>query len=1154
MILVSLAAGARASPPEAASGAPYRVLSLSQTPGHASPMPAPEFVVQSGHTHAVRACAFSPDGTLLATAGIDGKVKLWDLRLGREIRTLSGQAMQLLTVAFRPDGRQVAAAGMDQSIAVWDVSDGHEVTCLKGHNGPVENVAFSPSGLALASASSDQTAVLWDLQTAAPRHVLEHGDRVQAVAWSPDGTTLATRTARDVRLWKVADGQIVRTLPAEGIGRPAFDPAGRWLAVPRKQDTELYDARTWTAVRKLSGIPLGFRGTDRALAILERPGTITFVDPQTGRKLETIQTASRESSGWGVPDERTAFSADGRLLACGTAQATVGVWDGRTGGRIYRLGERSNVTFGLGGGSAMRPLSIAWSPASPVFAVGDRDVVRLVDLRNGAAPRVLTAHHGLVTALAFSPNGKTLATGSFHGRDVRLWEVETGNAVTSLDAGEMAGGIEVLAFASPGRLVAGHETGPDGTAHATVWEIPSGRRLHELRDRGLTRNPRRMLARGGKIAGLGFLDGGKTLLTVHSYDNRLSRWDLATGQQLGSAVVNRTLIHGMAVRPNGRALALATGMVKEANPIEGIETEPLVRLLHSEGQGKWQLDNLEGHTQAVLAVAFSPDGKLLASGAADATVRLWDPERRTPVAALAGHTADVGSLAFSHDGRLLASAGYDQSVRLWDVAQRRLLAAFVSLGREGYVMVTPDNYYTASREGLRGVAFRIGNRAIPFEQFDLRFNRPDIVLSRIGYADPELVRSYERAFEQRLRRMNVPQAASGADLNPPTLELLAVPPLSTTERRLRLRVRAADPRHRLAKLLAYVNDVPAWGTGGADLRPLAATQAELEVAVELSGGSNKVQLSVLNDQGIESLSQTLAVACQAPPRKPDLYVLAIGVSRYRDPRLALHYAAKDAGDVAAFFERQRQRFGAVHVQRLLDGEVTREAVQQARGFLAGSATDDEVVVFLAGHGVLEAGRDYYFGTADIDLRHPAIRGLSYADVERLLDGIPARRKLLLIDTCHSGEPDADPDANVPIAAGPRPPDPPRSAPGIEGVRLRSFRGLVPAESDRPGVRTSAARNLLGELFADLRRGTGAVVIASAAGSEFALESARWQNGAFTYAVLEGLADRKADLNGDGQVQVSELQEYVSRRVRELTAGRQTPSARRENLELDFPVY
>jgi len=158
-----------------------------------------------------------------------------------------------------------------------------------------------------------------------------------------------------------------------------------------------------------------------------------------------------------------------------------------------------------------------------------------------------------------------------------------------------------------------------------------------------------------------------------------------------------------------------------------------------------------------------------------------------------------------------------------------------------------------------------------------------------------------------------------------------------------------------------------------------------------------------------------------------------------------------------------------------------------------------------------------------------------------LDGIPARKKLLLMDTCHSGEVDKE-ETEIELASN-----------STEGtVKSRSFRGVKIKQKSKLGLGNSF--ELLRELFADLRRGSGAMVISSASGTEFALESDKWKNGVFTYSVLEGLQTNNADKDKSGDVRVSELRDYVIEKVQELTADKQTPTSRRENLEFDFVVY
>ncbi len=229
---------------------------------------------------------------------------------------------------------------------------------------------------------------------------------------------------------------------------------------------------------------------------------------------------------------------------------------------------------------------------------------------------------------------------------------------------------------------------------------------------------------------------------------------------------------------------------------------------------------------------------------------------------------------------------------------------------------------------------------------------------------------------------------------------------------------------------------------------------------------------------------------------------------------------------------------------------------QAREWLKQSKVNDLVVVFAAGHGMTDEKSDYYFGTYDIDPKHPAENGLPYQEFENLLDGIPALQKVLLLDTCFSGEIEKDQPVVVAQAES-----------GASGtVKMRAFKAargvsVVTDEPQAPSSSGATTPRLSSDMlrfqqdwFADLRRGTGAAVISSSSGNEYSLEGEQWKNGVFTYSLLNGLKNRQADTNNDRVITVSELQAYVIDQVRKLTEGGQNPTVRRENLESDFVVY
>jgi uncharacterized caspase-like protein len=290
-----------------------------------------------------------------------------------------------------------------------------------------------------------------------------------------------------------------------------------------------------------------------------------------------------------------------------------------------------------------------------------------------------------------------------------------------------------------------------------------------------------------------------------------------------------------------------------------------------------------------------------------------------------------------------------------------------------------------------------------------------------------------------------------------------------------------------------------------------------------------------------------------------VYVVGIGVSEYKDKAYNLRYAAKDANDLLNAYkaiEQRPQRKNNVHVLDLTNQKATRPEILKAKDWLKQSKINDLVVVFAAGHGMTDDKSDYYFGTHDIDPKHPAANGLPYEEFENLLDGIPALQKVLLLDTCFSGE--IEKDQAVVVA---------QAETGTTGtVKMRAFKAArgVSVVTDEPQASISAgasAPRLSNDMlrfqqdwFADLRRGTGAAVISSSSGNEYSLEGEQWKNGVFTYALLNGLKNRGADTNKDQTITVSELQGYVIDQVRKLTEGGQNPTVRRENLEYDFVVY
>ncbi len=1080
----------------------------SRSPGSELPV----VVIQRGHAEAIDAVSIGPEGRLVATASRDRTVKIWDAWQGREVRTLASFAEAPGAIALDRDGRMAAIGERGGRVGLWSLEDGVEVRALARHQGAASALAFAPGGDRVASGGESGEVLVTEVRTGRTALIFEgHTRAVVALAFDREGQILVTASQDGrARVWDLARGESRGELD---VGAPLVDMA-------------------------LS--PEG-----GAAALVTQGGAVILwsIDGGAGSRRE-IAAQGATCAAW--------VSAD--RLAIGDRLGGVGFTDG-AGGPIVK-GSRVEAHKGA-------VLRLAVAPGSGVMvSVGEDGEARLWDPGLGQVVRTLRGRSKPVGMMAIDPQERSVATAL--GSVVRLWDLATAQLIWSREVGQ--GG---LAFSADGSMLVRADRVCEGAGACRgrlLWidsatgrvarsvEVPSGSVIAPTfsRDGGA-------LAAGLEGGGIGIWDLGSGAMRAgprgHLREIAALSFSPDGGRLLSAGRDKAVKLWALADPGKGRARDQEVLELKgHTGQVHCAAFDPRGEIVATGGQDGevrlWDLSDgggnkvLSGHEAAVEALAFSPDGALLVSASADGTLRVWEGATGRLVRVLRGHEGPVRGVGFLRGGAEIVSGSEDGTVRIWDAAGWVEKVAMLAIDEEDYVALTPDNHYRASRQGLRGIALRQGARVFGFEQFDLRLNRPDVILERLGRpAGLALVPLYETTWRRRLKKMAVTEAMLSEDFHLPEVRLLSRDlPLSTRQRALSFSVRATDSQHPVTRLQVYINGVPIHGAAGLDLGQGAAQEVSSEVSVELSRGYNQVEVSALNVQGVESIRESFAVVLEAPEVPAALYVAVVGVSDYRDDRYDLRYAAKDAQDVARWFKAQGQ--GEVHVVQVLDAQATREAIEGLRAFFERSGVDDRVVLFLAGHGLLAPSMEYYFGTTDIDFEAPEGRGVIYEDIEGLLDGIPARRKLLLMDTCHSGEVEVVESQDRPAA---QVPEGRVSGRGGRYLGQKKSPGLAPQEGRAVGL------DLLGELFADVRRGSGATVLASANGFEFALESPRWQNGVFTFALLEGLRTGGADADGDGQVRLFELRRYVIQRVRELTDDQQNPTARRENLSLDFVI-
>jgi WD40 repeat protein len=547
-----------------------------------------------GHPGWVRSLAYAHDGRLLPGDSL-GTVCIWDVKARRKLRQLDLHPGRIyVNWGFTADGRYALSGGADQVMRLWDLEAGTEVRVFAKQPAAIQRVAFSPDGRQALAGTDDGSLLLWDVGSGAKIRTLQgHTGQITAVAFSPDGTRALSgsgsvmkndkpTTERDgsVRLWDLRKGEEIRRY--KGAQRVtyamAFSPDGRGALTGGHGGVCLLDLQKEAAPRWFQGskkevFSLAYSQDGRRAISGSMDNTVRQFDLETGKELGAS----------GLTEvHRLAVSPDGQhALSCGPLETSVRLWD-LTSGRELRRFENA----------------------------------------------------GVVSA-AFSPDGRLVLSGGV-GR-AWLWEMASAKEVRSLDHGP--GWVFAVAFSGDGRRAL---TGSGAGSQAVrLWALEDGREL------------RRFEGHTGDVRSVALLPDGKRVLSG-SEDKTLRLWEIATGKELRRFAGHKAAIYAVALSPDGHT-AYSAG------------AEGTIRAWDLGGGPSEEREFFKLHTDQVWSLALSPDGSLLASSGIDGRVILWDVTTGDSVREwqLPG---GVFAVAFAPDGRHLLTGNANGTAYLLRLA------------------------------------------------------------------------------------------------------------------------------------------------------------------------------------------------------------------------------------------------------------------------------------------------------------------------------------------------------------------------------------------------------------------------------------------------------------------------------------------------------
>lgn len=625
----------------------------------------------TNYAHSVNQVAFSPDGHILAT-GHRSSFKLWNLASDQQIQSFDlSDNYTDSSLAFSRNGETLIIA-CSRGFSVWDIASNREIRTIRfdlDENNFALDVAFSGDRQMVAASLYDREEVqLWEVSTGKKIRTIITGDRSRSILFSPDGKILATAlNGNNGKLWEVSTGKEIFTFPgSKATECLAFSPDGQILAgaptyggsiSPYKSFIKLWDVVTGKkicstkAAGRLSELieSLEFSPNGQLLASGHWNGNVKLWQlSRNWQQQITLKHIWTYTSGSEEKVESVKFSPDGQTLAVSVGYNNSSITLCNVGS-----GKPTQTLFGRVNGVS----SIAISPDGKIIAsistfYHSDTTIKLWNSQDGKLIRCLGNHHNIV-AIVFSSDGKTLISSTQSRGEIVLWEVATGKKI-QIRSHHFRIDAPLIVFSQYGEIVAGlfkrREDIPITSIKANTDNVIQ---LQAVRNGMLIGN---ITTNDKYLTSLAF-SPDRQIFASGSSDGSIKLWEVKAGKIIHTIDTYPHQVYSLSFNQTGKVLASGS---PDSIKLWQVSSGKEIRTINS-GINSMFYD----HSESYCGLAFSPDGKILASISSDKTIKLWDVGTGNKISTLTGHCSHIFSIAFSRYGEFLVSAGIDGNIKIW---------------------------------------------------------------------------------------------------------------------------------------------------------------------------------------------------------------------------------------------------------------------------------------------------------------------------------------------------------------------------------------------------------------------------------------------------------------------------------------------------------
>lgn len=1005
---------------------------------------------------------------------------------------------QINSIVHSDRTHQVITASNDNFLRVWSSTPGQEfgrlLYILQGHTDNVTATGIQPEGKNLVSGGRDGKLILWDLFTGLQQSIAHTGEKVVAITYSDDpyqnSIAVALDAEKSVHFFdatKVLRESSTIDIPQAGGTVTSLLAYSSWQHLAcgtTAGEIVLLDihAKRILKLRKVSTskiISIG-RMSDETLVWIDEQGSIGIVtvdsDREAAEPWKSIQTGKILSA---------AFDPQNKLFAFVTSKGVVESVDPITKRRS--LTENQSATC-------------AASIESGNIVVGTRNGTLQWLTRSGM--RSLSTPSGANSIQrAVAAGAKSLAILN-QNYDVWVWDYTSG-ACTYYPLPDKSGADFHLSYNDAGdRLAIG-----TGTSDASIQILYQDSLLS--------------LGRGlSAVKSLKFIPGTNLLLSGHA-NGSLIVWDGASGsvlRQINNAqpqicISSRATQVLTTDKKTIRLRSLATLMVTDSlsvgdRVIMTAEIDSLTGMIavgYENGDiGMWANGFrskeilCKGHTSKVNHLRWIRDNSnsskpILVSCSKDNSTRTWTSTGKQ-IASAINHFTEVWDIDILPVRNYAASVGNDGTCVVIDLKTLQPVIKLVTIAPASWIAVTPEGVFDASSSGVGAVNIVRDNHSLPLENYITLLEKPGILAQVLGASI--------KPTPSVLSQLNEKPIASIRILSP-----MSVRQFATDEALLTFELMQTGSQ--LKEIRVTNNGNPQYSSDSVSLRGLVT------VPLQLYPGKNLLRVVCTSLDGIESYDTMSVFSTFQPQVKPNLYVLAVGVSKYKNSLYNLKYAQNDAESLSATLRDNfsKSEYSTITVKQLVNENAT------VSNILAGFdeisrliQPNDRFIFYFAGHGTLSTSvleQEFYLITHEIeslsDERTLRNTGLSVHLLQSKFLSLKCEKKALVLDACHAG--------------------------AVTASFMEEQSGTT-------------------KILRQLPRTSGVYLMSAALGSQLARESDNLQHGIFTTALLEGLNGKAASME-DRQISLSTLQDYIQKRIKKLKTElqfNQTPIFRSDDTD------